>query len=203
MGALPWRGAGAAMRFRLCCACGSFASGGNRSCMHACQHVTMPAHTLQYIHRIRNSSIELLLGTHAGCSGRPPPYNGTLMHDSAQTHTHTHTHIKCETETCGSTDSSGNLGSCGAVLSLQEARQQTRLYHSMLYVPVSVQAALVQKGEPGRPSRLRCCDKAEAQRGPHPMGSTNYSCGAVAFRPSVPAACILPARKAMLLWRAR
>ena len=67
---------------RRCChalsplrACGSLASGGNRSGMHACHHITMPTHTLQYI---RNSSIELLLGTHAGCSGRPRPYNETL-----------------------------------------------------------------------------------------------------------------------------
>jgi hypothetical protein len=61
-------------------------------CMHAGHyHVMMPAHTYTYIQYIRNSSIKPLLGTHAGCSGRPPPYNGTLMHDSAQTHTHTHT----------------------------------------------------------------------------------------------------------------
>lgn len=79
-----------------------------------------------------------------GAAGRPLPCNGTLMHDSAQTQHSIPRHIKCET--CGSTDSSSNLGSCGAVLSLQEARQQARLYHSMLYVPVSVQAALVQKG---------------------------------------------------------
>ena len=47
---------GALERRRRChalsplCACGSFASGGNRGCMHAGQHVTMPALTLQYIH---------------------------------------------------------------------------------------------------------------------------------------------------------
>jgi hypothetical protein len=60
--------------------------------MHAGHHhVMMPAHTYTHIQYIRNSSIKPLLGTHVGCSGRPPPYNGTLMHDSAQTHTHTHT----------------------------------------------------------------------------------------------------------------
>jgi hypothetical protein len=131
------------MRFRLCVPVALLqAAAIEVVCMQANMSRCLHLHYSTYI---RNYSIELLLGTHAGCSGRPPPYNGTLMHDSAQTHTHTHTHIKCETETCGSTDSSGNLGSCGAVLSLQEARQQTRLYHSMLYVPVSVQAALDQK----------------------------------------------------------
>ena len=86
---VPWRGAGTAMRFRLCVPVALLqAAAIEVVCMQANMSRCLPAHTLQYI---RNSSIELLLGTHAGCSGRPPPYNGTLMHDSAQTLTLTPT----------------------------------------------------------------------------------------------------------------
>lgn len=58
-----------------------------------------------------NSSIEPL-GTHAGCSG----YNGHLCM----------TAHKCET--CGSTDSSSNLGSCGAVLFTRSTAERCMLY---------------------------------------------------------------------------
>lgn len=49
---------------------------------------------------------------------------------------------------------------------------------------------------------LRCCDKAEAQRGPHPKGSTNYSHGGLSALGSS-SMHISPARKAMLLWRGK
>ena len=114
-----------------------------------------------------------------GAAGRPLPCNGTLMHDSAQTQHSIPRHIKCET--CGSTDSSSNLGSCGAVLSLQEARQQARLYHCMLYVPVSVRCRTSSKGNL---ENHRGCE-AEAQRNLTRWAALTVL--VVAFRPSVPA----------------
>ena len=80
------------------------------------------------------------------------------------------------------------------MLSLQEARQQARLYHSMLYVPVSVQAALVQKGT------WKTIEVARRKLSGTITRRAALTTLVVAVRPSVPA-CILPARKAMLMWR--
>lgn len=141
----PWRGAGAATRLLPFCACRSFLQ-ADLVCMHAGHyHVMMPTHTyIQYF----TCAILPSNRCWARTQGAAGDLLRTMEHLCMTAHKHTLTptpHIKCET--CGSTDSSSNLGSCGAVLSLQEARQQTRLYHRMLYVPVSVQDALASKRE--------------------------------------------------------
>lgn len=154
--------------------------------MQRCLHVHIYTVHTQFCHR-----------TAAGHARRVQRVDllHTMEHLCMTAHKHNTRHPHTEKfETCGSTDSSSNLGSCGAVLSLQEARQQARLYHSMLYVPVSMQAALVQKGtwktiEVARRKLSGTVTRWEA-----------LTVLVVAFRPSVPA-CILPARKAMLMWR--
>ena len=79
------------MRLLPFCACGSFMQ------QAAIGVVCMQATTMHRCLHVHIYSTYAILPSNRcwartqGAAGRPPPYNGTLMHDSAQTHTHTYT----------------------------------------------------------------------------------------------------------------
>lgn len=118
-----------------------------------------------------------------GAAGRPPPYNGTLMHDSAQTHTrtlrHTHTHKSVKHVVLQTAPATWDRAApCSLYKKHGSKRVCTIVCCTSLFL---CDAALVQKGTW---KNHRGCE-AEAQRKFTRWAALTVL--VVAFRPSVPA----------------